>query len=197
MLDWLKNINKEYPQFWKTYLSKFDKKPNRFVVLSTETSGTHPNQDVIYSFGAIAVKNDQILIGDSFEATLLQYKYLHDNGLPNTFLIESKQPKMAEQQAVESFIEFLGNSVLVGYRIHYTLELINSALDKLYCGRLKNEALDLEIMHKKSHDIDGQIPLDKLLSIYKLTKHETDTTAENAYNLALIFIKLKNKLGIS
>ena len=39
MLDRIKNINKEYPEFWKTYLSKFDKKSNRFVVLSTETTG--------------------------------------------------------------------------------------------------------------------------------------------------------------
>jgi hypothetical protein len=39
MLDWLKNINKEHPEFWKNYVSKFDKKSTRFVVLSTETSG--------------------------------------------------------------------------------------------------------------------------------------------------------------
>jgi 3-methyladenine DNA glycosylase AlkC len=38
MLDWLKNINKEHPEFWKNYVSKFDKKSTRFVVLSTETS---------------------------------------------------------------------------------------------------------------------------------------------------------------
>jgi hypothetical protein len=31
MLDWIKNINKELPEFWKTYLSKFDK--NRIVML--------------------------------------------------------------------------------------------------------------------------------------------------------------------
>jgi DNA polymerase-3 subunit epsilon len=34
MLDWLKNINKEHPEFWKNYVSKFDKKSTRF----TETS---------------------------------------------------------------------------------------------------------------------------------------------------------------
>jgi hypothetical protein len=36
MLDWLKNINKEHPEFWKNYVSKFDKKTTRFVVLSTK-----------------------------------------------------------------------------------------------------------------------------------------------------------------
>jgi protocatechuate 3,4-dioxygenase beta subunit len=47
MLDWLKNINKEHPDFWKNYLSKFETKPNRFVVISTETSGLNPAKDVI------------------------------------------------------------------------------------------------------------------------------------------------------
>ena len=42
MLDWIKNINKEYPEFWKNYLSKFDKKASRYVVLSTETTGLNP-----------------------------------------------------------------------------------------------------------------------------------------------------------
>ena len=196
MLDWLKNINKEYPPFWKTYLSKFDKKPDRYVILQIDASGTHPAQDVIYSFGAIAVKNDQIVIADNFEATILQYKYLHDNGLPNTFLIDSKQPKMTEPQAIEAFVEFLGNSVLVGHRIHYTTELINSALEKLYGGRLKNEALDIEIMHKKASDAEGQFTLEKLFSAYKTEIKENDTTAETSYNMALIFLKLKRKLRI-
>ena len=52
MLDWIKNINKEYPEFWKTYLSKFEKKSNRFVVLSTETTGLSLEKDVILSFGS-------------------------------------------------------------------------------------------------------------------------------------------------
>jgi DNA polymerase-3 subunit epsilon len=78
MLDWIKNINKELPEFWKTYLSKFDKKSNRYVVISTETTGLNPHKDVILSIGAFAVVDDSLFISDSFEAILLQYKYLHE-----------------------------------------------------------------------------------------------------------------------
>jgi DNA polymerase-3 subunit epsilon len=83
MLDWLKNINKEHPEFWKNYVSKFDKKSTRFVVLS----GNFWNEcrkDVILSIG-FAVIDNSIVIGDSFEAVLLQYKFLHDNGLSMIF----------------------------------------------------------------------------------------------------------------
>ena len=96
MLDWLKNINKDYPEFWKTYLEKFEKKSNRYVSLSVDTTGLNVKKDVILSFGAIAVIDDNILIGDVFEVTIPQYKFLHDNGLSNDFLLESEQPKLAE-----------------------------------------------------------------------------------------------------
>ncbi|HLA55310.1 MAG TPA: hypothetical protein VK623_04385 [Flavobacterium sp.] len=197
MLDWLKNINKEYPEFWKTYLSKFEKKPNRFVVLCTQTSGHNAHKDVIFSFGGIAVVDNQIIVGDGYEVMLLQYKYLHDNGLSNTFIIESKLPKMQENQAVEEFINYVGNAILVGYRIYYDVELINEALERLNCGRLKNEALDIEIMYRKWKDADGHFALDELCTAFKLPKIEKSSASEEAYSMALIFLKLKSRLGIN
>jgi DNA polymerase-3 subunit epsilon len=131
MLDWIKNINKELPEFWKTYLSKFDKKSNRYVVISTDKTGLNPYKDVILSIGAFAVVNDSIVISDSFEAILLQYKYLHDNKISNEFIIKSKMNKLAETDAIKSLIEFIGNSILVGHHVDFDVELINVALEKL------------------------------------------------------------------
>jgi DNA polymerase-3 subunit epsilon len=193
MLDWLKNINKEYPEFWKTYLSKFDKKSSRFVVLSTETSGLNPDKDVILSIGSFSVIDNSIVIGDSFEAVLLQYKFLHDNGLSN----ESKMKKLGEAEAIKLLIEFIGNAVLVGHHIDFDVEMINAALERLDCGRLKNEALDVDIMHRKLHDInDKQFSLDELCTMYNIPKSDRNSSAEDAYKTALLFLKLKSRLGI-
>lgn len=199
MLDWLKNINKEYPEFWKEYLSKFEtkSKSRRFVILSTETTGLNPEKDVILSFGSVAVVNDSIVIGDSFDVVLLQYKYLHDNGLSNEFLIESKQTKLAEPLAIQAFVEYIGNGVLVGHRIDFDLEMINEALEKMHCGKLKNEALDIEIMYKKWKDInDKSFTVDELCADFKIPKSDRHTSSEDAYNIALLFLKLKSRLGI-
>lgn len=198
MLDWLKNINKEYPVFWKEYLAKFDSKPRRFVVMSSESSGTNPVKDVLYAFGAIAVIDNKAVISDSFEAVMLQYKFLHDQGLSNDFLIKSELPKMTEPQAIEAFINYIGNSVLVGHRIHLVVDMINEALEKLYCGRLKNEALDIEIMHRKLNDLpEKPYPQEDLYKFYKIPTPGVSTVVDDAYNLALIFLKLKAKLGIN
>ncbi len=197
MLDWLKNINKEYPEFWKSYISKFDEKSSRFVVLSTETSGLSPTKDVILSIGAFAVVNDSVLIGDSFETTLLQYKFFHDNGLLNEFMVESKMKKLAEPEAMQSLIEFIGNSVIVGHHIDFDVEIINQALERMECGRLKNEALDIDVMHRKLLDInDKQFSLDELSKIYNVPLSDRNSAAEDAYKTALLFLKLKSRLGL-
>lgn len=195
MFDWIKNINKEYPEFWKKYLEKFETKSNRYVILNTETSGLNPKKDVILSFGAIGIENEVIKVNDSLELVILQYKYLHDNGLSNEFIIESKLPKFTENNAVEELINYIGNATLVGHRIHFDIEMINEVLEKMECGKIKNEALDIEIMHQKLYDeINKPHSLDELVQAYKIPVHERNSTLEDAYSMALLFLKLKSKL---
>ena len=197
MLDWIKNINKEYPEFWKLYLSKFDKKSKRFVVLSTETSGLSLEKDVILSIGAFAVINNGILIADSFETILAQYKFFHDNGISNEFTVETKMKKLGEPEAIQALVEYIGNAVLVGHHIDFDVEMINAALERLGCGRLKNEALDIDVMHRKLKDINNkQFSLEELCDIYKIPKSDRNSSSEDAYKIALLFLKLKSRLGL-
>ena len=197
MLDWLKNINKEHPEWWKNYISKFDEKSSRFVVLSTETTGLNSDKDVILSIGAFGVNGDSIYIGDSFEVVLLQYIYLHDNKLSSDFLLETKLKKLSDPDTIELLIEFIGSSVIVGHHIDFDVEIINAALERLDCGRLKNEALDIDVMHRKLLDInDKQFSLDELCKIYNIPISDRTSSAEDAYKSALLFLKLKSKLRI-
>jgi DNA polymerase-3 subunit epsilon len=198
MFDWLKNINKPYPDFYKNYITKFEKKSNRFVALSIETTGLNVEKDVILSFGCVAIINDSIVVGDAFEVAIPQYKYLHDNGIKNDFIIESSIPKLVEPIAVEKLLEYIGNSTLVGHRINFDIEMLNEALSKMECGRVKNEALDIEVMHRKLHDItDKSFSLDELSSTYKISKDERISASDDAYTIALLFLKLKSRLGLN
>ncbi|WP_396171436.1 PolC-type DNA polymerase III [Flavobacterium sp.] len=198
MLDWIKNINKEYPEFWKTYLSKFEKKSNRFVVVSAETTGLSLEKDVIVSFGMFSIINNSIVIGDSFETVIAQYKFFHENGISNEFTIETKMRKMVEPDAIQAFVDFIGNSVLVGHHVDFDVEMINIALERMGCGRLKNEALDIDVMHRKLLDINNkQFSLDELCSIYKIPVSDRNSASEDAYKIGLLFLKLKSRLGLS
>lgn len=197
MLDWLKNINKEYPEFWKTYLSKFDQKSNRYVVFTTETSGLNPEKDVILSIGSFAIINNRIHLSDSFETIVLQYNYYHENGLSNDFIVESKMKSLSEPNAIQDFIEYIGNAILIGHHVDFDVDMINNALAKMDCGRLKNEALDIDVMYRKLEDInDQEFSLDELATIFKLPESYRNSPSEDAYTMALLFLKLKKRLGI-
>ena len=198
MLDWLININKDFPDFWKVYLSKFEKKTTRFVVLSTKTTGLDYKKDVILAISAFAIVDNTIYIGDSFELVLLQYIYNHDNGLSNEFIIESKQPKSLEPQAIQAFVDYLGNATLVGHRVNFDVEMINVALEKMQCGRLKNEALDIEVMYRKWKELTDSknFSIEELASLFKIPTTDRISASEDAYTIALLFLKMKSRLGL-
>jgi DNA polymerase III subunit epsilon len=192
MIDWIKNINKDFPSFWRTYLSKFDKKSNRFVVLSMNTTGLDTKNDFILSIGCISVLNNSILVSDSFEINLKS----NTRNLENDFF--SDKSEVIESEGIRLFVNYIENAVLIGHRINFDIEMINEALDKLKCGRLKNEALDVEVMYRKFKDInDKSFAIDDLLKKFEISKSDRDSTSEDAYSIALLFLKLKSRLGIS
>jgi DNA polymerase-3 subunit epsilon len=76
--------------------------------------------------------------------------------------------------------------------------MINEALYKMGCSRLKNEAIDVEIMYRKLIDnTDKQFSVDDLCNTFKVAKNERHSSAEDAYTIALLFLKLKSRLGIN
>ncbi len=192
MLDWIKNFNKEVPEFWKAYISKFEKKSNRYVILSCETTGLNSSKDYLLSIAAIAVVGNSIFINDSFEVEL---------GLEDEEFVkiqtEFTNIKKSEAEALNLVIDFIGNATLIGYRINFDIEIINQALERINCGKLKNEAFDLEVMHKKFHEIsDKNFSASDLFDFYKIEKSDRNTSSSEAFSLALLFIKLKSRLNL-
>ncbi len=177
MLDWIKNINKPTPTFWLEYIAKFSQKSTRYVVISTQSTGINPKNDTLISIGAITIIDNQIVVKDSFELSL------NDS---TTYEI-----------LIEKFINYIQNSILIGHKIYIDIEIINEALSKLNCGRLKNEALDIEVMHKKWNDLsDKSVSLNEILSSYNITPQERTNSMEDAFSIALLFLKLRKKLKL-
>lgn len=197
MLDWLK-INKDYPQFWKDYLGKFENKSRRYVAFSTETTGLDAEKDVILSIGAVAIENNTIVVKDSFEALIFQEKFTPEVALKTGVLKGIPDEKHSESEAIEAFVTYLGNAILVGHRIHFDIAMINSALERLHCGKLKNEALDIEVMFKKWKQIpeEKQYSLDELSASFKISKSERHTASGDAFIISLLFQRLKQRLGL-
>lgn len=199
--NWFKKIVKDYPKFWETYLSYFESNQtsdNRYVVFDCETTGLDYKSDRILSIGAVAIQNNQIIVGDFMEVFLQQEVFKPESVPIHGILKEGKEEKIVEAEAVIRFLEFIKDATLVGHHVDFDIEMINQALDRLNVGTLKNQAMDTDVMYQKLKYLpyEQHTSLDELCDIYKIKKSDRHTASGDAFITALLFLKLKKKLEI-
>lgn len=191
-----KIFNKEYPEFWKKYTDSFKNPATKYVVISMETSGLDTDKDVIMAIAATSVINNRIILKDSFEI-FIQHKAFNETSLDNEFITVSKVDKITESQSVEIILNYISNSILIGHRIDFDIEMLNKLLSKLKLGKIRNEAFDIEAMLNKILETnDKMYALDEMSKILKMPVSNRNSVADDAYSIALLFLKMKDKLGI-
>ncbi len=198
--DWLTGNN--LPQFWKNYLSLFDdadkEQQRRYVVFDMEASGLDWKEDVILSIGAIGVTGNAIEVGDFMQVFVQQDKFSPQSVALSGVLKAPKVEKFVEAETMIQFLKFIKDSTLVGHNVNLDIEMINQALKRLNLGRLKNPVMDTNTLFQRWKDLheDNQATLDELCDALKISKSDRHTASGNAYTTALVFLKLKKKLGI-
>lgn len=199
MWNWFKY--KKYPDFWKEYLQKFkQKQPNsiettRFVVFDTETTGLDIVNDRILSIGAIGISNNQIEVSDTFEKYLIQDEFKAETVEIHGILKEGNIEKISEKKAIEKFINYLGNSVIIAHHAAFDIEMINAALKRMNLPKLKNKHIDTGILYKKlANKKDQHFNLDVLCEEFNIPKHDRHTASGDAFITALLFLKIISKL---
>jgi len=199
MLDWL--TGKGDPDFWKEYLKQFEKTdvnvPVRYVVFDCEKTGQDWKQDKIISIGCVGIENDAISIGDFFEVFIDQENH-HSQNEAVEKLMKVKVEVIPDFEALEHFLKFIKNSTLVGHSTNLDIEMINQVLKKMNLGKLKNEIIDINVMHQRIKNLpeDKHHTLEELCDIYKVTKNSRSTASGDAYTSALLFLKLRKKLKL-
>jgi DNA polymerase-3 subunit epsilon len=70
-------------------------------------------------------------------------------------------------------------------------------LSRLKLGKLKNEAYDIEAMFNKlSETNDKKYAMEEMSKFLNISISERNSVADDAYSIAILFLKLKSKLGI-
>jgi len=191
-----KLFNKEYPEFWKKYTASFKNPATKYVVISMETSGLDTEKDVIMSIAATSVIQNRIILKDSFEI-FIQHKKNIDVAIDNEFISASKTEKVSENEAIETLLNYLNNSILIGHRIDFDIEMLNEALSRLKLGKIRNEAFDIEAMFNKIMETnEKKYSLEEMSKSLKINLSDRNSVADDAYSIALLFLKMKDKLGI-
>ena len=190
--------------FWKKEEDLFDEssaiEETRFVVLDTETTGFDYENDRILCIGALVLQNGIISIQNSFEVYIEQEHYdkstAQIHGILKAFVI--KRPN--ELEALQQFLDFLGDSVIIAHHAVFDVTMINRALERNGLPQLVNHRLDTAILYKKtlikSHLFERKdhYSLDDLADKFDISKKDRHTALGDAYITAIAFLKIVKKL---
>ena len=201
--DWFRKTRKDAPKFWLDYVSCFKKQPGnpspkRYVVFDCETTGLNPKKDMVLSIGAIGIEEDSIRVNDYFEVFLEQEVYRSETVPIHGILKAGKEHKLTESEAVIRFLSYIKDATLVGHHTNFDIAMVNQALRRLELGKLKNKKIDTNTLYQKykGWQSDQYSGLDELCAVFKISKSDRHTASGDAFITALIFLKLKIKLGI-
>ena len=113
----------------------------RFVVLDCETTGLNPRTDRIITIGAVAVRDGEIVLGDSFESLL---KVTENTSAVTVHGItrDESLKGIEESEALEGFLDYLQDGVIVGHHIGHDIASLDAACARHWDVTLLNRSLD-------------------------------------------------------
>ncbi|MFA7087535.1 MAG: 3'-5' exonuclease [Aliarcobacter sp.] len=179
----------------------FDEAPHEeYVSLDCETTGLNPKKDEILSIGAVLVKENKVLMRNTFNIYLKPSKSINIESIKVHHLREIDLENAIEpNEAIYKLLEFIGSRPIVGYYIDFDATIISKYTKNLLGIKLPNEKIEVSSIYydtKKSKDNYGFIDLKfdtimKNLNIPTLGKHDA---LNDAIMTAMIFLKLKKHI---
>ncbi|RSK40318.1 3'-5' exonuclease [Mangrovimonas spongiae] len=214
MFNWFKKRAKQFtlPEFWNEYENSFspdthkDLKSARFVVLDTETTGFSYSKDRILCIGAVEILNYEIQIAHSFEIYIKQERFNEKTVEIHGIIKNERIKTLTEYEAIEKFLEYLGNAIIIAHHAKFDVTMINKMLERHGFPHLKNKILDTVRLYnatriKTNFNRQEELSLDNIADKYLLDVSDRHTAAGDALITALIFLKtttiLKNKKGMT
>lgn len=180
IINWLKKNSNNYPQFYQKYIYSFENKDNldNFIVFDCDFTHSLINNSKIFQIAAIKIKNKEIIINDFFQVNI------SDNNV-------------IEEETVIRFLDYIQNYNLVSFNINEKIEILNSILSKVNAGKIENELIEIQILYNTFQKIENNnLTLENIAKTLKLSDFYFDNLDEKVFTQALIFIKLKAKLGL-
>ncbi len=175
-----------------------------FVALDTELTGFSA-QDEIVAIGAVRIKNQRILCGETFHALARpQARFQTKSTLVHRLTPQELRQAAGLAEVLPRFVEFCGDALLVGHFLRLDLEFLNRAARRLMGGVLVTPYLDtlgLALRYREFCQGGGgecaanaDYHLSALASEYALPAFPAHNALQDALQTAYLFLFLAGKL---
>ena len=172
------------------------RRDQRFVVFDNESTGLDPRKDRIVSIGAVAVCDGEIRLDDTFEATV-RIAFNTSAVVVHGITQEESMRGVEEADAARDFLDYVGDSILVGHHVMFDYLLIEGAAQRLGRAPMPNRALDtmrlalaLEAAGAFADAPIKSFDFDSLCARFGVITHDRHTAPGDAFLTAQIFLKL-------
>ena len=179
------------------YRYLFDQpRDDEYICFDVETTGLDPKVDDIISIGAVKIKDRQILTSQKFERFVKPKKSLNRSSIKIHHIRECDLQDACEiDEVIEEFLEFIGNSKLVGYYLEFDMAMVNRYIKPKLGINLPNKQIEVSAIYydKKIGKIpQGHVDLrfDSILKDLNLPIMGKHDALNDAIMTAMIFVKL-------
>lgn len=195
------NIKHGFSNAYKSHRAKIANKKKRVknslldvVALDIETTGLDFDKDKIISIGAVRNNSELskfyclVKIKDKIPAKIVELTNIN-NELLNTKGIELSD-------ALNNLIEFIGNSIIVGYNSQFDISFLTRACQEYKLPTIKNDVIDILDEVKKYDQFLDNYRLNTVLKKYGIENKNEHNSLDDAKATLKLFLKLNEKYGI-
>lgn len=162
----------------------------RYAVMDLETTGfNHAKGDKIIAVGAVVVEGCKIREDKLFHQLVYPYRQVPENVLKLTGI--QREMLVGRRRffgVLIEFLDFIGNSIIVGHNVSFDLGFINPRLKKYCRTKIKNKTLDTITLAEALHIPVKSYSLDNLLSFYNIEAGERHTAIGDALLTAQLLV---------
>ncbi|WP_110655277.1 3'-5' exonuclease [Salinicola halimionae] len=170
---------------------------DEMVAIDCETTGLDTRTAELVSIAAVRIKGERVLTSGSLDLRLQPPASLRGDSIKIHRMrgIDLSDGETLDE-ALEKFLDFIGNRPLLGWCIEYDLAVIDRHLRPLFGFGLPNLCLDmaqvyLREMHRTRPQLEPTVNFEAVAEALKVPVIGRHTALGDAVTTALMYIRLK------
>ncbi|MEA3465177.1 MAG: 3'-5' exonuclease [Thermodesulfobacteriota bacterium] len=176
---------------------KMDLREASYCIIDLETTGLDLTKDVIINAAAVKIKSGRITkiyetyINPPFP---IPPESIQWHGITDDMLVD----KPAIGEVLLEFLNFVGDSLIVGHHINFDINMLNRHLGEFYdCNLEGTPWLDTMLLHKLVMENNTSTELDDLLNVYVIDCDERHRALGDSIATAKVFLRILQELSLS